>query len=285
MRQDQFYSEAPPSDDPWGTPVVRLDLELIGRLEKGPLAGDDDLRSALSLTRLVHEEYQAFGTDGHQSINVEESRNVLTSLRRVLARRGVTLEVPWRDFESFRTHWIREGCSGTGGWQARRELLDTYFLTIEDTLERAQDEEFRAELVEAVSPHGTTGWQRVDEEIAALRQRFRTAATAQDYRDVGNRSVAVLEAISATVFDPSKHLKPEEQVPAVDKSNIRIGAFIDKCLPGNANEEVRGLAKKASTMAHHVKHSPSGSRRDSGIIADAVILLANMLRRLDDSAP
>jgi hypothetical protein len=31
-----------------------------------------------------------------------------------------------------------------------------------------------------------------------------------------------------------------------------------------------------------VKHSPTGSRRDAGMIADTVILVANLLRRLAD---
>lgn len=49
---------------------------------------------------------------------------------------------------------------------------------------------------------------------------------------------------------------------------------------GRENEELRGLVKKASALAHKVKHSPNADRVNAGIAADAVILLANMLRRL-----
>jgi hypothetical protein len=34
-------------------------------------------------------------------------------------------------------------------------------------------------------------------------------------------------------------------------------------------------------LAHQVKHRPTPTRREAGIAADAVILLSNMLRRLD----
>jgi len=34
-------------------------------------------------------------------------------------------------------------------------------------------------------------------------------------------------------------------------------------------------------LAHPIKHSGSTSRRDTGIAADAVILLANILKRLE----
>ena len=46
--------------------------------------------------------------------------------------------------------------------------------------------------------------------------------------------------------------------------------------------EVRGLTKKASALAHKMKHSPKADRTTTGITADAVILLANILRRLED---
>lgn len=48
----------------------------------------------------------------------------------------------------------------------------------------------------------------------------------QDYRDCGNRCVAVLEALSATVFDPTKHWDAGEKPPPVDKTDLRIGAYI-----------------------------------------------------------
>jgi hypothetical protein len=66
----------------------------------------------------------------------------------------------------------------------------------------------------------------------------------------------------------------------VDKTDLRIGAYIDQRLPGPSNEELRGLVKKASALSHKMKHSPQADRTTAGIAADAVILLANILRRL-----
>ncbi|QNK51652.1 hypothetical protein H7F30_08140 [Dermacoccus sp. PAMC28757] len=102
----------------------------------------------------------------------------------------------------------------------------------------------------------------------------------QDYRDCGNRCVAVLEALSATVFDPTKHWDAGEKPPPVDKTDLRIGAYIVGRTGGKGNEKLRGLEKKAPALAHKVKHSPSADRVSAGIAADAVILLADMLRRL-----
>jgi hypothetical protein len=43
-----------------------------------------------------------------------------------------------------------------------------------------------------------------DNEIKELRRRFSTASTPQDYRAVGSHCVGVLEALSRTVYDPTK---------------------------------------------------------------------------------
>lgn len=283
MQESDFWLEDPtdPSDS-WSRVHRSVDLERVKALARGPIVGDDDLASSLALTRLVLGAYRAYGTDGATDFTAEDSRVTLRALRMVLERRGISIDLPWRDFESFRSHWISVGASGSGGWQARRELLSRHFDPILDALERAEEEQFRAELAEAVSPHAITGWPRVDEEIKGLRQRFRSAASMQDYRDCGNRSVAVLEALSATVFDPAAHWSLEEKPPPVDKTDLRIGAYLTERLTGKENEELRGLVKKASALAHKVKHSPRADRTSAGIAADAVILLANMLRRLAD---
>lgn len=102
---------------------------------------------------------------------------------------------------------------------------------------------------EPVSPRPRTGWERVDREIEELRRQFRRASTQQDYRDVGNRAVGALEALSDAVYEPIKHDLLGKDTPPVDKTDVRIGAFINEKLPGSGNEELRGLACARSTAA------------------------------------
>lgn len=281
MQSHEFFIEddTAPADG-WGAARPTFDTDLMAQLARGPLPGDDDLATAISLARLTHQEYQAFGTNGSQQWTDEDSRIALRALRLVLDRHGIEFRPPWRDFESFRSHWIAVGASGTGGWQARRDILSEWFGPVLETLEEAEEKGFRAELAQPISPRTKTGWERVDDEIDQLRLRFRSAATTQDYKDVGNRCVGVLEALSATVYDPAKHCPEGMAEPPVDKTDIRIGGYLDERLPGKSNEELRGLAKKASALAHKVKHSSSADRTRAGIAADAVILIGNMLRRL-----
>jgi hypothetical protein len=64
---------------------------------------------------------------------------------------------------------------------------------------------------------------RVRSAVSGLSRRFQTSQTPQDYRDVGIHGVGVLEALSRTVDDPSKHKRPSEDVPPVDKTTAESG--------------------------------------------------------------
>ena len=160
-------------------------------------------------------------------------------------------------------------------------MLDVFFDPVVAALSRLEDNRY-PDLAEAVSPREVLGWPRVDEKIRELCRRFRTSTTAQDYRAVGTHCVGVIEAVSKVVYDPKRHLRDGEVEPPVDKSKQRLDRYIEGALRGEPNEELRGLAKRAVALAHQVKHRSTPTRREAGIDADAVILMANILRRLDD---
>ena len=188
--------------------------------------------------------------------------------------------MPWRDLTTFRSHWLRKDCAYS--WQARRDLLEDHFEPLHRQLSELEEREFEAQLAEPVTPRDGTGWTKVDAEVRVLRRRFRQAVTPQDYRAIGSHCVGVLEALSRTVYKPEKHLREGEEEPPVDRTKQRLGRFVETELGGKANESHRGVVTKAIVLAHEVKHREAPGRRDAGIAADSVILLANMLRRLEE---
>ena len=281
MRIDDFFQESPDAGNPWDSQETELNAELLTQLAQGTAPDPKPLETALPLTRFVREEFEAFGTEpAGLRLSEEEARAALRTLRLVLQRQGIEFKPPWRDFSSFKGHWLSEGAYGS--WQARRDILEKWFRPVQDQLDEADEQQFIGELTEGILPYRDLGWSDVDDHIAQLRQRFRSASTVMDYKDVGNRCVGVLEALSAHVYDPEVHCPPGLSEPPVDKTDIRIGAYIEHRLPGKSNEELRGLTKKVSALAHKMKHSPKADRTTTGITADAVILLANILRRLED---
>lgn len=137
VRESELWIEEPSDPlDPWGKIRRSVNIDLIKNLARGPIAGDDDLESAMSLARLVRGAYTSFGTDGTANVEPEESRIILRALKMMLERRGLTFDPPWRDYDSFKSHWVSVGASGSGGWQARRDIIGQHFAPIIEALEK-----------------------------------------------------------------------------------------------------------------------------------------------------
>lgn len=283
MKAWEFWSERV-VPDPWGgdgTATRVLDEQLLLNLTRGPIPGRSDIEVAVALARFAHEEFEGHGTGGAE-ISQEDSVLVMRALKAVLARLGVTtFSPPFRDFNTFYKHWRSVGAVGPGGWQARRDILDEYFDPLHNLLDEREAGSITSTLTTAISPHRVVGWPRVDEEMSELRRHFETAATRQDYSNVGNDVVAVLEALSATVYDHDRHGRAGEAKPPIASTKARLERFIEIELPGSENAEMRKLARASIELAQAVKHRrETATRLEAGIAADAVILLANMLRRI-----
>lgn len=286
MRPWEFWTERSIAD-PWGGDATAqriLDEALLDRITKGPVVSQPDIEVAVALARFVHQQFEGYGTGGAE-ISQDQSILVMRALKAVSARLGITsFSPPFRDFDSFYKHWRTVGASGSGGWQARRDILDEYFEPLHLLLDEREAGSIVSTLATAVSPHRVTGWPRVDEEVSELRRHFEAASSQQDHSNIGNDCVAILEAISETVYDHERHRRADEAEPPAANTKARLERFVEVELPGAANAELRKLARASIELAQAVKHRRvTVSRTEAGIAADAVILLANMLRRIQSS--
>ena len=135
MDSSEFFSTEKDAGS-WGTSeTARLRTELLDKIAAAPSSTWSDLELAKALAELTHDEYQKYGTSGSDLDNAE-ARKLLATLKAVLARAGMrNVDFGFRDFDSFRSYWIRKGASGGGGWQARRDLLAELFNPIHERLE------------------------------------------------------------------------------------------------------------------------------------------------------
>ncbi len=258
-----------------------LDRDLLVRLRSGSDAKRSDVEVGVALLRLAHDELEAFGTDGSERTSEEEIRLVLRTSRRVLDRVGLSLDLPFSDFRTFKTFWVAN--DGYGSWQARRDMLNGLFEPVHLELTRREDGEITSTLARPVTSHPGTGWSRVDDEVNELRRHFQVARSEQDYRNVGNDCVAVLERLSEAAFDADRHLPDGEEIPPVAKTKLRFDMIINSSAGGSDNAEIRKVARAVVELAQAVKHRSTPSRRDAGIAADSVIQLVNILRRLTEA--
>jgi hypothetical protein len=275
MRVDYFFVDdaASPQDG-------ALDFELLDRLRKSPLPDQPDLQAGIALAQLLSEQFTNYGTDSSHVLTDAGSREAMRSLRAVTDRLKVSFEPPFRDFPGFRAYWGSHG--GRGSWAARRTMVSELFEPLLEELERREEDSFQGDLVEPISARKATGWPAVDIEIAELRRHFHGATTPQDYRNLGNDAIAVLEALSKAAYDPTRHLFAGEAEPPIARTKLRLARIVEVDCQTAGGQELASHAKSAIELAQAVKHNPTGSRTQAGIAADAVIQLANMIRRIQE---
>jgi hypothetical protein len=279
MRPDDFF------EDGTTDPLVsgsrrRFRRELVRDLRRAPIDGLADAEAAVALARLLHDDLEAFGTDGGQLLKDEDMREGLLALSSLVERLGLQFSPPFRNFKTFKSYWLKN--DGYGSWQARRDILGEIFDELHDQLADLESRGLTSSLVDAISPRGRTGWTRIDGEIAELRRHFQIARTAQDYRNIGNDCVIVTEALGRTVFRPDQHLREGEMEPPISNTKRRLDRFVEDGLPGADNAGLRKLTRAAIEVAQAIKHRTTPTRTEAGMAADTVILVANLLRRIDD---
>jgi hypothetical protein len=80
---------------------------------------------------------ERYGTNGQIELTEQGMREALLALRAVVDRIGVAgFDVPFRDFGTFRSWWLRSNAYGS--WQARRDLLNGIFDSLHDELARLE---------------------------------------------------------------------------------------------------------------------------------------------------
>lgn len=257
----------------------KLNTGLLEAIKTGKYSKASDLSVASELSKVVWEEYEKCGTEGK---TIPEPEIVLAqkTLISVLDRLQIQINIPWRDFRSFRSYWIRNGAHGS--YQARRDILSDLFEPIQQELDRRERQSVQASLVTAISPHATLGWDAVDTKVSALRRRFADARTPEDYSDVGNRAVSALEELANQVYDPKKHVREGEEPLPYSKTKERFNCYIEEKLSGPSNAALRKVARGTVDLSQALKHGSVTTRTNAGLVGDSVIFLANMLRRLDD---
>ncbi|HMQ37166.1 MAG TPA: hypothetical protein PKE46_05990 [Micropruina sp.] len=278
MRAEDFFVDELPAD-PWGSPSKVIDDALVSRVHAGPIPEASDVEVAVALARLVHEEYEEKATNDKPRITEAGSRATLAAFRSVLRRLGIEFAPPFTDFTSFYRYWHLQGMTGNGSWAQRRQYLAELFNPIHESLADLEAGAATNALAAPVTSHPRTGWTRVDEEIAELRRHFQAARTPQDYRNVGNDCVIIIERLSEVAYQPSLHLPTGTEEPPVSNTKFRLDRVVEVDLTGPGNAELRKLARAAIEHAQAVKHR-TPDRRHAGVAADSVILLANILRRI-----
>ncbi|MGW3834768.1 hypothetical protein [Streptomyces microflavus] len=85
---------------------------------------------ATAITKLLYEDFVGYGTDGKgMRLNDESVVPVIKAHGTILERLALARpQWPFKTFDgshSFGSYWRKNGMSGGGGWQARRECVES----------------------------------------------------------------------------------------------------------------------------------------------------------------
>lgn len=257
-----------------------LNKQLLETIKRGEFIAASTLSVANDLLSLVWDEYQKYGTEGTA---LPEADIVLAqkTLVSVLNRLTIPIDIPWRDFSTFRTYWVRHGASGS--WQARREILLDLFAPVQKELDRREALQEKGVSALPITSHKNLGWEIVDTKLDALRVRFANAQTSEDYSDVGNRAMAVFEALGDAVTDTLRDQEEGLDFIPRGETKRRFDRYIERFAVGSEEARLRKLVRSAIEFSQDVKHSENTPRRNAGMAADSVILVSHLLRRLNQN--
>ena len=167
-------------------------------------------------------------------------------LRAVLKRLGITtFDPPFRDFNTFYKHWRAEGAVGNRRPGKRGAISSTSTST--RSMKRAGRARSQLDNVHPrrrhLPPQKVTGWPRVDERSPSCAATSESASTQQDYSNVGNDCVAILEALSATVYDHSRHQRGDDAEPPVARiTKARLDRYVEVEFAGRKTRNFSLLA-------------------------------------------
>lgn len=123
MDPDDLFVSA--GHDMAGLPTRRANVELMERIGAGTHGAAGDAEATLALAEQVVSDLTAFGTAGGGELHPSEMRVAIRALKLACRRLGVTLTIPFQDYDTFKNYWVKNGARGS--WQARRALIGSLF--------------------------------------------------------------------------------------------------------------------------------------------------------------
>jgi hypothetical protein len=124
-----------------------------------------------------------------------------------------------------------------------------------------------------------TGWKRVDNQLAQLRERFATARSVEDFQALGLLCRDIFISLAEATF-ADEHLPKGEEIPGSADAKRRLAMVVDAVAAGVPNRELRVLLKANLDLANKVQHTRAATLDEAAIVAEATVVSVNLMRVL-----
>ena len=115
-----------------------------------------------------------------------------------------------------------------------------------------------------------TLWQKVDRQVAAMRDQVARAESEEGYQAVGHLGREVMISLAQAVIDPAEAIGEDGKAPSDTNAARLLNAYIGKTLPGGGNEALRKAVRGAVQATSAVLHDRRATPKDASLIAELV---------------
>ena len=115
-----------------------------------------------------------------------------------------------------------------------------------------------------------TSWEKVDRQVAAMREQVTRATSEEGYQAVGHLGREAMISLAQAVIDPVEAVGEDGKVPSSTDAASLLDAYIGKTLPGSSNEALRGAVRKVVKTTSAVLHDRNATPKDAALAAELV---------------
>ena len=115
-----------------------------------------------------------------------------------------------------------------------------------------------------------TLWEKVDRQVASMREQLRRAAWEVEYQAVGHRGREVMISLAQAVIAPADAAGENGEPPSRTDAARLLDAYIGKTLPGRGNEDLRRAVRAVVKATSAVVHDRGATHKDAALAAELV---------------
>ncbi len=160
-------------------------------------------------------------------------------------------------------------------YQQRRAFIRDIFKPLEDTLTNSEDTNMN------LLHYEPTGWDKVDDGIASMKDVLISGEETMDYQSVGMYGRELLITLAQTVFDKDKHPSTDGTDIGSADSKRMLDAYIHYCMHKKSKEREVKFAKAAVDFSNELTHNRTATAMDAELCYNAVLSTIHIIKVLN----
>lgn len=160
-------------------------------------------------------------------------------------------------------------------YQSRRLFIKNIFEPLLNTIQNS--EESALQLIS----YEPTGWEKVDDGVARLKEVLTEANETADFQSVGMYGRELLITLAQTVFDKEKHPSPDGTDIGKADSKRMLEAYIHYCLHKRSKEREIKFAKSSIDFSNELTHNRTATQMDAELCYNAVLSTVHIIKVLN----